>query len=81
VYSWNTLFPTLASLSWYLHRVKDMDLVSVFCMQISSFSSNICLGTFVKIRWVHLGLLFYFTGLPVYFYVSTVLFLSHGSIV
>jgi hypothetical protein len=29
-------------LSWYLYRVKDIDLVSVFCMQISSFPSNIC---------------------------------------
>jgi hypothetical protein len=29
-------------LNWYLYKVKDMDLVLVFCMQISSFPSNIC---------------------------------------
>jgi hypothetical protein len=29
-------------LSWYLYRVTNMDLVSVFCRQISSFPKNIC---------------------------------------
>jgi hypothetical protein len=32
----------LSTFSWYLCRVKDRDLVSVFYMKISSFPSTIC---------------------------------------
>jgi hypothetical protein len=38
---YSQVFPALAS-RWYLYKVKDMDLVSVFCRQIPSFPSNIC---------------------------------------
>jgi hypothetical protein len=44
---YSLLYPALDSkslltLSWYLYRVKDMHPVSVFCLQLSSFPSNIC---------------------------------------
>jgi hypothetical protein len=51
----------LSTLSQYLYRVINMDLVSVFCRQISNFPSNIVeeavfspsyvFGNFIKIRW------------------------------
>jgi hypothetical protein len=53
-----------------LYRVKDMDLISVFCMQILSFPNKVCeeavlspsyvFVTFVKNQigitaWIHIG--------------------------
>jgi hypothetical protein len=78
-------------LTWYLYRVKDMDLVSVFCMQISNFPSNICwrgcLFSVVCFGCLcqksgghncvdsHLDLLFSFIGLHVCFSTNTMLWL------
>jgi hypothetical protein len=78
-------------LSWYLYRVKDMDLFSLFCRQISIFWSNICWRDclfYITLFWhfcqklggsssvdSYLGLLFSSTGLHICFCDSTKLFL------
>jgi hypothetical protein len=43
-------------LSWYWYRVKGKDLFSVFCMEVSSFLSIICLSFFFSNVFFHLCL-------------------------
>jgi hypothetical protein len=67
-----------STLNWYLHRVKDMDPVLVFYMQISSFPSTICWRGYLfsivcfghvcqKIRWLQLcGFVWVFCSIGLY---------------
>jgi hypothetical protein len=80
-----------STLSWYWYRVKIRDLVSVFCMWISSFPSSICwrgclffIMCFGLLCWRSVGyrcvglcldLLFWSFDLPVCFCVKITLFL------
>jgi hypothetical protein len=48
----------LSTLSWYLYRVTDIDLVSAFCMQTTSFSQQHLLKRLSFLHcmfWAHLS--------------------------